>query len=55
MCSVYYETKGIPKDLKTQVKDAIKKVERAMGLGFGDPEHRCSFPCVPVPGRPCRA
>ena len=38
MCSVYYETKGIPKDLKTQVKDAIKKVERAMGLGFGDPE-----------------
>jgi hypothetical protein len=26
-----------------------------MGLGFGDPEHRCSFPCVPVPGRPCRA
>ncbi len=38
MCTVYYETKGLPKDLKTQVKDAIKKVERAMGLGFGDPE-----------------
>ncbi len=38
MCTVYYETKGLPKDLKTQVKEAIKKVERAMGLGFGDPE-----------------
>ncbi|MBN2298381.1 MAG: pyruvate, phosphate dikinase [Deltaproteobacteria bacterium] len=38
MCTVYYETNGLPKDLKTQVKDAIRKVERAMGLGFGDPE-----------------
>ncbi len=38
MCTVYYETKGLPKDLKTQVKDAIKKVERSMGLGFGDTE-----------------
>ncbi|HOM29799.1 MAG TPA: pyruvate, phosphate dikinase [Deltaproteobacteria bacterium] len=38
MCSVYYETGGLPKELKTQVKEAIKKVERAMGLGFGDPE-----------------
>ncbi len=38
MCTVYYETKGLPKELKTQVKDAIRKVERAMGLGFGDPE-----------------
>jgi pyruvate, orthophosphate dikinase len=38
MCTVYYETHGLPKDLKTQVKDAIQKVERAMGLGFGDAE-----------------
>ncbi|HHO75871.1 MAG TPA: pyruvate, phosphate dikinase [Deltaproteobacteria bacterium] len=38
MCTVYYETKGLPKDLKTQVKEAIRKVERAMGLGFGDTE-----------------
>ncbi|MGC9323233.1 MAG: pyruvate, phosphate dikinase [Desulfomonilia bacterium] len=38
MCSVYYETGGLPKDLKTQVKDAIRKVERLMGFGFGDPE-----------------
>ncbi|HPJ95195.1 MAG TPA: pyruvate, phosphate dikinase [Deltaproteobacteria bacterium] len=38
MCSVYYETKGLPKDLRNQVKDAIRKVEKAMGLGFGDPE-----------------
>jgi pyruvate, orthophosphate dikinase len=38
MCTVYYETHGLPKDLKTQVKEAIKKVERAMGLGFGDTE-----------------
>ncbi len=38
MCSVYYETKGLPKDLRNQVKEAIRKVERAMALGFGDPE-----------------
>jgi len=38
MCSVYYETKGLPKELKSQVKESIKKVERAMGLGFGDTE-----------------
>ena len=38
MCTVYYEMHGLPKDLKTQVKEAIKKVERAMGLGFGDTE-----------------
>ncbi len=38
MCTVYYDTHGLPKDLKVQVKEAIKKVERAMGLGFGDPE-----------------
>lgn len=38
MCTIYYETKGLPKDLKSQVKEAIKKVERSMGLGFGDTE-----------------
>jgi pyruvate,orthophosphate dikinase len=38
MCSIYYESKGLPKDLKSQVKDAIKKVERIMGLGYGDVE-----------------
>ena len=38
MCTVYYEMHGLPKDLKTQVKEAIKKVERAMGFGFGDTE-----------------
>jgi len=38
MCSVYYETNGLPKDLRNQVKDSIGKVEKAMGLGFGDPE-----------------
>ncbi|MDT8271933.1 MAG: pyruvate, phosphate dikinase [Desulfomonilia bacterium] len=38
MCTKYYETGGLPKDLKTQVKEAIRKVERLMGLGFGDPE-----------------
>jgi len=38
MCSVYYESGGLPKDLKTQVKEAIKKVERIMHAGFGDEE-----------------
>ena len=38
MCRLYYETSGLPKELRTQVKDAIKKVERIMGLGYGDVE-----------------
>ena len=38
MCAIYYETKGLPKELKTQVKEAIRKVERIMGLGYGDVE-----------------
>ncbi len=38
MCRLYYETGGLPKELKTQVKEAIKKVERIMGLGYGDVE-----------------
>jgi pyruvate,orthophosphate dikinase len=38
MCTVYYQTGGLPKELKTQVKDSIKKVERIMHLGFGEAE-----------------
>jgi len=38
VCSIYYETNGIPKEIKTQVKDALRKVEKIMGLSFGDPE-----------------
>lgn len=38
MCRIYYETNGLPKELKTQVKEAIRKVERIMGLGYGDAE-----------------
>ena len=38
MCSVYYEAGGLPRDLKTQVKDAVKKVERIMKLGYGETE-----------------
>ncbi|HDP26207.1 MAG TPA: pyruvate, phosphate dikinase [Deltaproteobacteria bacterium] len=43
MCTKYYETGGLPKDLKTQVQEAIRKVERLMGLGFGDPESPLLF------------
>jgi len=43
MCAVYYQTGGLPKDLKTQVKDAIKKVERIMKLGYGDTENPLLF------------
>ncbi len=43
MCSVYYESGGLPKRFKTQVKDALKKVERIMGLGFGDTESPLLF------------
>ena len=38
VCTIYYETKGIPKEVKAQVKDALRKVEKTMGLTFGDPE-----------------
>ena len=38
MCRIYYETNGLPKELKTQVKEAIRKVERIMELGYGDVE-----------------
>jgi pyruvate,orthophosphate dikinase len=38
MCRIYYETKGLPKELITQVKEAIRKVERIIGLGYGDVE-----------------
>ncbi len=38
VCAMYYETQGLPKEVKSQVKEAIRKVEKAMGLGFGDPE-----------------
>jgi len=38
VCAMYYESNGIPKEVKTQVKDALGKVERAMGLDFADPE-----------------
>ena len=38
MCRIYYETNGLPKELKSQVKEAIRKVERIMGLGYGDVE-----------------
>ena len=38
VCTIYYETKGVPKEVKTQVKDALRKVEKTMGLTFGDPE-----------------
>jgi len=43
MCAVYYQAGGLPKDLKTQVKDAIKKVERIMKLGYGDTENPLLF------------
>ena len=38
VCTIYYETKGVPKEVKAQVKDALRKVEKTMGLTFGDPE-----------------
>jgi pyruvate,orthophosphate dikinase len=41
MCTVYYETKGLPRTSRTQVKEAIKKVERAMGLASATRRHPC--------------
>jgi len=38
VCRIYFETGGLPKELKQQVLDALEKVEKTMGLRFGDPE-----------------
>src|SRR4051794_26454131 len=39
VCTHYYANgKVFPKELKEQVLEALKKLEGAMGLKFGDPE-----------------
>lgn len=43
VCIQYYKTNGLTKDVKTQVRDAIRKVENTMGLGFGDFESPLLF------------
>jgi len=42
-CNIYYNTKRLPKETKDQVKDALYKVEKIMGLKFGDPENPLLF------------
>ena len=40
VCTAYYENKNnYPSDLKDQVAEALKAVEDAVGLTFGDPAH----------------
>jgi pyruvate, orthophosphate dikinase len=40
VCTAYYENKNnYPSDLKDQVAQALKAVEDAVGLKFGDPSH----------------
>jgi len=40
VCTYYYDHKETyPKELKKQVLDSLKKVERAMGAKFGDPKN----------------
>jgi pyruvate,orthophosphate dikinase len=38
VCTAYYETNGLPKEVRNQVKDSLRKVEKIMGIDFGDPE-----------------
>lgn len=38
MCTVYYEKKGkYPPELKKDVENSVARVEKIMGMGFGDP------------------
>jgi pyruvate,orthophosphate dikinase len=40
LCTAYYENdKKYPKDLESQVKESIKKIETALGKKFGDAEN----------------
>ncbi len=40
MCTEYYKDKGkYPPELRKQLEDALKKVEKIMGARFGDPEN----------------
>ncbi|MCD6570195.1 MAG: pyruvate, phosphate dikinase, partial [Deltaproteobacteria bacterium] len=42
-CNIYYKTRNLPKEVKDQVKNALYKVEKMMGLKFGDPENPLLF------------
>jgi pyruvate,orthophosphate dikinase len=40
VCTAYYENKGkFPEGLKKEVEENLKKVEKAMGAKFGDPQN----------------
>jgi len=40
VCTLYYKNKGrYPRELKKQVEDGLRKVERVMGRRFGDPDN----------------
>ncbi|TXT54618.1 MAG: Pyruvate, phosphate dikinase [Candidatus Thorarchaeota archaeon] len=39
VCNIYLEEGGIPEEVKTQAKDALKYIEEIMGKKFGDPEN----------------
>ena len=40
VCTYYYQNKNkYPKELKAQVQEALKKIEKEMGANFGDPEN----------------
>jgi pyruvate,orthophosphate dikinase len=44
VCTYYYANKqSYPNELKTQVKDAVAAVEKAMGMKFGDPANPLLF------------
>jgi len=44
MCTVYYANKGkYPPELKQQVEKAVARVEKIMGMGFGNPENPLLF------------
>ena len=55
-CTVYLnEGKKFTQAVKDQVAAALKKVETAMGMKYGDPRTRSWFPAVRGPASRCRA
>ena len=49
VCTYYYNhRKTYPKELKKQVRDCLRKMEKAVGMEFGDPSNPHSTRCSPA-------
>ncbi len=56
VCTAFYDNgKKYPDELDGQVKEALARIEQAVGLHFGDRSTRCWSPSAPARGCRCRA